>query len=550
MADPDPEPSSRTLPPFSLAEEKLDSMILRVLMDVLPDQIYFKDCKSRFVRNNADHAKTLGAPSPEACVGKSDYDFFAAEHADRAYRDEQEIIRTGKSIIGQVEHITRLDGTEFWGSATKMIWRAPDGTVLGTFGITRDITALKLAEEKLTQERNLLRTIIDHLPSRIFVKDREARYLINNTSHLETIGCPTQEAARGKTALDFFSNERGKQAVADDMEVLQQGKRLINLEKSDFAMGSPRWSLTTKVPLHDSKGEVVGLVGISHDITERKRTEQELQQRTEVMEADLHVARQIQEAFFPQKYPVFPRGVPQDASELQFAHRYIAATTLGGDFFDIVQLSDSRCAVVICDVMGHGVRAGLLTALIRGVVEEMSGRTDSPHQVISEINHVLMPIVNKTGQPVFATAFYGVINLGERTLSYANAGHPPPLLLRSATPVPIRLELATPEPAAGLVEDFSFTSHTVPFESGDRILAFTDGLFEASNAQGEMYGEERLGGFLASHSHLTGQELLNAIVNEVIAFTGHNTFEDDLCAVVITSSGNTCAMRPALTYEI
>jgi phosphoserine phosphatase RsbU/P len=530
--------------------ERLESLILRVLMDVLPDQIYFKDCQSRFVRNNADHAKTLGAASPEECVGKTDCDFFAAEHAERALRDEQEILRTGKPIIGQVEHITRLDGTDFWGSATKMIWRAPDGTVLGTFGITRDITALKLAEEKLMQERNLLRTIIDHLPSRIFVKDRDARFLINNTSHLEALGCPTQESARGKTTLDFFSNERGKQALADDMQVLQSGKPLLDLEKSDFASGSPRWSLTTKVPLHDTKGSVIGLVGISHDITERKRTEEELQHRTTIMEADLHVARQIQEAFFPNTYPVFPRGVPADASELKFAHRYVPATTLGGDFFDIVQLSDDRCGVVICDVMGHGVRAGLLTALIRGVVEESAARADHAHRVIAEINHVLMPIVNQTGQPVFATAFYAVINTSEGTLSYANAGHPPPLLLRPGTTEPQRLELATPEPAAGLVDDFPFTSVTVPFAPGDLFLAFTDGLFEATNAADEMFGEQRLSTFLAANPGLATGEIVNRLVDEVIAFTGKKIFEDDICALAISSSGSSCAMRPALTYEI
>ena len=81
------------------------------------------------------------------------------------------------------------------------------------------------------------------------------------------------------------------------------------------------------------------------------------------MEADLRMACRIQEAFLPRAYPVFPRGVPAEASTLRFAHRYIPATTLGGDFVHILPISDSRCGVLVCDVMGHGVRAGLLTAL-------------------------------------------------------------------------------------------------------------------------------------------------------------------------------------------
>src|SRR5690606_16418535 len=137
------------------------------------------------------------------------------------------------------------------------------------------------------------------------------------------------------------------------------------------------WSLTTKVPLRDLNQQTVGLVGISHDITERKLAEQELQHRTHEMETDVLMARQVQETFLPRTFPVFPRGVPLESSALRFAHRYIPATTLGGDFYNILQLSDTKCGVLICDVMGHGVRAGLLTALIRGVVGEMGERAEN-----------------------------------------------------------------------------------------------------------------------------------------------------------------------------
>lgn len=535
--------------PFVSTHETLDAAILRVLMDVLPDHIYFKDLESRFVRNNWAHARSLGANSPDDCVGKTDFDFFARDHAEKAFKDEKEIMQSGRAIIGQVEHLTRLDGTVFWGSATKMVWRDKSGVVLGTCGITRNITAIKEAEEKLTNERNLLRTIIDHLPSRIFVKDRDARFIINNRAHLESLGLGTQDESRGKTTFDFFANERGRQALSDDRAVLESGQAMINQEKSDFASGAPRWSLTTKVPLTDARGEIVGLVGISHDITERKRVEQELKQRTEVMEADLHVARQIQDSFFPNQYPVFPRGVPPEASELRFAHKYVPATTLGGDFFDIIQLSDTRCGVVICDVMGHGVRAGLLTALIRGVVEESAIRTSHPGEVLNEINRALMPIVNQTGQPIFATAFFAFIDTSDASMAYANAGHPPPLIVHAGRE-PRRLELQVPEPAAGLVEDFLFTSLTTSFEPGDVFLGYTDGVIEAGNPMDDMYGEKRLLAYVLANAHRNGPELLDGLVADLVAFTGTNVFSDDVCTLTIASTGASCAMRPALNYEI
>ncbi len=140
---------------LAVTPSSLDSAILSQLMDAIPDRIYFKDRESRFVRNNLAHARSLGA-TPAQCVGKTDFDFFSREHAERAFADEQEIIRSGQPVIAKVERITRRDGRQGWASSTKLPWRDANGNIIGTFGLTRDITAIKDAEEKLLEERNLL----------------------------------------------------------------------------------------------------------------------------------------------------------------------------------------------------------------------------------------------------------------------------------------------------------------------------------------------------------------------------------------------------------
>ncbi len=527
--------ASSAAPAPAASVESIDSTVLRVLMDNIPDRIYFKDLQSRFVRNNLAQARSLGAASPEECVGKTDYDFFSKEHAERAFLDEQVIIRTGRPIIAKIEHTTLRDGTRTWVSTTKMPWCDESGRIIGTFGLTRNITALKEAEEKLTIERNLLRTIIDHLPSRVYVKDTASRYVLNNQAHLETLGVRHQEETLGRTTIDFFPGERGEQALADDQRVFA-GSLIESQEKSDFgAAGEVHWSLTTKVPLNDLRGQLIGLVGISHDITRRKLAELELERRTAEMEADVQMARQIQESFLPRSYPVFPRGVPEEASALRFAHRYIPASTLGGDFFQITQLTDARCGVLVCDVMGHGVRAGLITALIRGVVEELGERAKDPAKVLAEINHSLTPILEKTGQPIFATAFFGVIDIVAQTLTYANAGHPPPFVLRRSDREVSRLVADDPEPATGLVADFTYTKHTTTFRTGDGLLGFTDGLFEASDANEQLFGEERLRTLVTDQLALTGSVLLDRLLGDIQAFTGHTNFEDDLCVVAVES---------------
>jgi phosphoserine phosphatase RsbU/P len=523
-----------SIPPFGpSAAESLDSSILRVLMDTSADRIYFKDRRSRFVRNNLTHARALGLASPEECVGKTDFDFFSREHAERAFADEQEIIRTGVPIIGKTERVTMRDGRQGWASSTKMPWRDASGKIIGTFGVTRDVTETKEAEEKLTEERNLLRTIIDHLPSRLYLKDTESRYVLNNKAHLELLGVKVQEDALGRTTVDFFPGERGLQALADDRQVLA-GHPILNQEKSDFGeAGDVKWSLVTKVPLHDIRNQLIGLVGISHDITRRKQVEEELRRRSVEMETDLRMARQVQEAFLNRHYPVFPRGVTHEASALHFVHRYIPTTTLGGDFFDILQLSDTKCGVLVCDVMGHGVRAGLLTALIRGVVEEMGPRATDPAYVLHEVNHSLMPIVEHTGQPVFATVFFGVIDTSAGSLTYGNAGHPAPLVMRGSSDDVARLAPLDPEPAAGLLGDFVYSRQSCDFRPGDLFFGYTDGVLEAGDGNGGMFGEDRLRDVLTANRGRSGDEVSDRLLREVQAYSGRSVFEDDVCLVAI-----------------
>jgi sigma-B regulation protein RsbU (phosphoserine phosphatase) len=253
------------------------------------------------------------------------------------------------------------------------------------------------------------------------------------------------------------------------------------------------------------------------------------------METDLRMARQVQEAFLNRAYPVFPRHAAPAASALRFAHRYIPTTTLGGDFFDILQISDTSCGVLVCDVMGHGVRAGLLTALIRGVVEEMGRQANDPSHVLSEVNHSLMPIVEQTGQPVFATVFFGVIDIAARSLTYSNAGHPGPLIRQANSGALLRLMPDNPEPAAGLLADFTYTHESCDFGPGDLLFAYTDGVLEATDGAGAMFGDERLQQMLSTSRGLTGAEVSDKLLRAVQEFSGRAVFDDDVCLVAIVA---------------
>src|SRR5437867_2969709 len=129
--------------------------LLRALLDNIPDNIYFKDTQSRFVKVGQALARKFGLQDPEEAVGKTDFDFFTAEHAQAAYEDEQFIGRTGQPIIGKMEKETWHDGRVTWGLTTKMPFRDKDGKIIGTFGVTKDITQLKETERELAEARDV-----------------------------------------------------------------------------------------------------------------------------------------------------------------------------------------------------------------------------------------------------------------------------------------------------------------------------------------------------------------------------------------------------------
>ncbi|HEX2970453.1 MAG TPA: PAS domain S-box protein [Bacteroidales bacterium] len=149
--------------------------------------------------------------------------------------------------------------------------------------IIHDITERMRFQEEIKHERNLLRTLIDHLPDPVSIKDNEGRYLLNNKSHLQVLGADSQDEVLGKTAFDFFPEEDADLYTADDMSVLRTGRMIIDKIENAKHLDTdfPYWHLTSKLPIKDPKGKTIQLLTISHDITERKRAEDILKETDE-----------------------------------------------------------------------------------------------------------------------------------------------------------------------------------------------------------------------------------------------------------------------------
>jgi PAS domain S-box-containing protein len=183
-------------------------------------------------------------------------------------------------------------------------------------------TERKRAEEALTEERNLLRTLIDNLPDYIYVKDTESRFVLGNIAAVREVGATTPDEMLGKTDFDFFPEELAAQYYADEQALFRSGQPLVNRGEPviDHA-GNRLWVLTTKVPLRDSRGQIVGLVGMNRDITERKQVEEALQKSEERF-------RRLSEASF-EGILIHEEGKVIDANQA-------FATMLGYDLSEVI----------------------------------------------------------------------------------------------------------------------------------------------------------------------------------------------------------------------
>jgi PAS domain S-box-containing protein len=270
-----------------------DARIFRAVFALSPDA-YLLICDG-IIRECNPAALALLRASREEVVGRSPRDLSPPRQPDgelSAERSEQLIAQTLTKGPQRFDWLhRRFDATEFWVEVS--LTPVPLGSEQAIVVTWRDITTRKLAEQALERERHLLQALINALPDRIYVKDTACRFVLNNRAHLVALGT-TAKAALGKTDADFRPPELAAAMLAQDRGVLSSGTALINGEMVlPRADGTAGWFLTTKVPLRDSEGRIVGLVGITRDISERRKIEEDLRAANARLEETTRQATQL-----------------------------------------------------------------------------------------------------------------------------------------------------------------------------------------------------------------------------------------------------------------
>jgi Na+/proline symporter len=207
----------------------------------------------------------------------------------------------------------------------------------------------------------------------------------------------------------------------------------------------------------------------------------------------------------------------------------VPAKSVGGDYYDFLLKPDGQLGLVIADVSGHNVGAALLMAETRTLIRARNGLSGSPSELIGELNRFFYE--DLTRAELFVTMFYMEYHPERRKAVFASAGHSPPLLWRRATGDCERLDVEGL--ILGVRREFPYEEKTVHFAPGDVLLLYTDGIIEASNPSGELFGEDRLADLLGEAHELSPQEIIDRIFAQVRLFTGAHGFQDDVSLIVM-----------------
>lgn len=385
----------------------------------------------------------------------------------------------------------------------------------------------------------LLQTLMNNIPDAVYFKNTRSRFLMISRALAKKHRLTDPQQAVGKSDADYFTKPHAEQALADELAIMRTGQPMEGIEESEtWPDGSVTWVSTTKMPLRNQSGRIVGTFGISRDITNRKVAElalaeqtRQLHKKNQQIEEELKMACELQLAMLPQNFPAVSTG-SAETEALKFYSYYLPSGAVSGDFFDVLQLSETAVGIFICDVMGHDVRAALVTAMLRALVEDLSVNATVPGQMLAELNQALFKVFRQAGTTMYATAFYLIADVATGQMAYASAAHPDPLQLkRPAGKVEVLNSDAGGKkgPALGLFRNASFPTYHRAMHQEDVVVFYTDGLIEEVGQNDESFSQERLCETIENMANLPPKELLAKILDEIRRFSGHQEFSDDVC---------------------
>lgn len=373
-------------------------------------------------------------------------------------------------------------------------------------------------QQKL-DELERFRALLDQSNDCIFLfQASDFTFIDVNESACRQLSCPREEIIAHPIAK-FFTDEAVERIAGMVTAGPPQGWDRDTIVTQLSSCSGVEFPVEITIRLVTFNRELYG-VAVARDITERNRAEKALLENSRMLR-EMELARQIQLSLLP--------TIPPELPGVRFGGRCVPAAHVGGDYYDYYRRDNGVVDLVIADVSGHSIGAALMTAEVRSVLHAEVHSFDSSGAILAALNDILYDDLNQAG--LYLTLFYIKYDTATRMLTYANAGHVPPLLSR-------RHEAACRELDAeglllGVRKKVTFEEGEIQLQEGDLLLLYTDGVTEAQNEAGDMFGRTRLCDILHTMHDEPPRAIIDAVLREVALFTGFAAQEDDVTMVVM-----------------
>ncbi|MCU0846732.1 MAG: PAS domain S-box protein [Spirochaetes bacterium] len=491
-----------------------------LLLNTITDIIYTTDLEGRFTYISPFFEKYTGR-SVSYLVGKHFSEFLMPTDAHRASKSFIQGLAGNVSTYIEVEF--RLgEGINIPIELSVSTLCDQDGKPIGRLGVARDITERKLADKILKQSEEKYRTIFEAIQDGYYEVDLKGKILFINNSYARITGFPKEELLGYNYAK--LMDEAGARMVYEKFHSVYNTGEPIHIAQGRMRRkdGSEAICEASVTLMYDSAGRKSGFCGIIRDVTERIKNEEELRIRNLTIEEDLKTAQLIQKSFIKSDTPAM--------EEVRIEYRYLPLEAVGGDYFSLTSLNEGGLGVFIGDVSNHGVSAALFISLVKATTDRICrDHAHDPHSYISRLNSELignMPLS-------FLTAIYGVFRKMEKgngvSFKFCCAGHPAPLLYKSPSgEVDALLSKGT---IIGVFDDLKLEDRTVYLDRGDRIFLYTDGIPEAMNARGEIWGYERMPDLIRETYDPSLSATLDNIILKINEFRNGVPLGDDVIII-------------------
>jgi PAS domain S-box-containing protein len=488
----------------------------RQMAEMTGEWLWEQNPEGYYIYSSAAVKNIIGL-SPDEVIGK--------HYTELLIHKDKQVITTQKPFYALINHYRHINGQHILAESTGLPIEDATGRLIKWRGVDRDITARKQSEDALIDSEKRYRLIIESALNSIIIMDSYG-IISDWNHHAENMFGWSREEAIGQRVDELIIPPRFRNEHRQGLELfLHSGQGLI-LNKLIEHTGMRRDGSEFPVELSVSPlklGNSYIFSGFIHDITARKLAEKKIRQgevTLAIARNEMKIAHQIQSSLLP--------SGPIITDCFKVTGYCLPADQVGGDYYDYF-FRDKKCLdMVIADVSGHSIGPALFMVETRSALRAQANSSESPAQTLTMLNDFLYEDLNNADY--FITMSYLQYDTEIRQLNFANAGHPPPLLLRHGENSCSQLD------AEGLVlgvrKKGVFEETKIPLHLGDMILSYTDGIIEAENGQGDFFGSERVTDLYIQYAQLEPQKIIEQILEQLKQFCQTETFNDDITLMI------------------